>query len=212
MNVDMDDKRLDHSLGNSEALWHTDMSYKQIPPLGSALYSREIPNTGGDTCVSNMYLAYEDLSSELLKSIAGKCAVHDESRNSAGILRPGLKIRKMQPRHLAHTIRLYAHTPKQVVRHYFSAVALLVIFLDYHTVKAKSYLTNFGHMHLKINILGAISGPWVIFYYGITDAPCTVEICLIRTKDASCIGPKLLAAVRFNSELQIISLHAMRDI
>lgn len=94
MNVDMDDKRLDHSLGNSEALWHTDMSYKQIPPLGSALYSREIPNTGGDTCVSNMYLAYEDLSSELLKSIAGKCAVHDESRNSAGILRPGFKDQK----------------------------------------------------------------------------------------------------------------------
>ena len=94
MNVDMDDKRLDHSLGNSEAMWHTDMSYKPIPPLGSALYSREIPPNGGDTCVSNMYLAYEDLSEEMLREIDDKCAVHDESRNSAGILRPGFPDQK----------------------------------------------------------------------------------------------------------------------
>ncbi|HAA91557.1 MAG TPA: hypothetical protein DCS82_08055 [Rhodospirillaceae bacterium] len=89
MNVDMDKKRIDHSLGSAEAFWHTDMSYKPIPPLGSALYSREIPPSGGNTCVSNMYLAYDDLSPELLAEIDGKTAVHDESRNSAGRLRPG---------------------------------------------------------------------------------------------------------------------------
>ena len=94
MNVDMDDKQLDHSLGNSEAMWHTDMSYKPVPPLGSALYSREIPPNGGDTCVSNMYLAYDDLSEEMLREIDDKCAVHDESRNSAGILRPGFPDQK----------------------------------------------------------------------------------------------------------------------
>ena len=30
-------------------LWHSDMSYAQEPPLGSALYGRVIPPYGGDT-------------------------------------------------------------------------------------------------------------------------------------------------------------------
>lgn len=90
-NVDMDKKRLDHSLGSAEAFWHTDMSYKPIPPLGSALYSREIPPSGGNTCVSNMYLAYDELPPDLLAEIEGKTAVHDASRNSAGVLRPGFE-------------------------------------------------------------------------------------------------------------------------
>lgn len=91
MNVDMDKKRIDHSLGSAEAFWHTDMSYKPIPPLGSALYSREIPPSGGNTCVSNMYLAYDDLVPEMRAEIEGKTAVHDASRNSAGVLRPDFK-------------------------------------------------------------------------------------------------------------------------
>ncbi|MFL2688184.1 MAG: TauD/TfdA dioxygenase family protein, partial [Alphaproteobacteria bacterium] len=91
MNVDMDKKRIDHSLSNAEALWHTDMSYKPIPPLGSALYSREVPPSGGNTCVSNMYLAYDDMPEVFLAEIAGKTAVHDASRNSAGRLRPGFE-------------------------------------------------------------------------------------------------------------------------
>ena len=88
-NVGMDKERLDRSLGSAEAFWHTDMSYKPIPPLGSALYAREVPPTGGNTCVSNMYLAYDDLSAEQLAEIDGMTAVHDASRNSAGRLRPG---------------------------------------------------------------------------------------------------------------------------
>ena len=30
MNVDMDQKRIEHSLSNAEAFWHTDMSYKSV--------------------------------------------------------------------------------------------------------------------------------------------------------------------------------------
>lgn len=89
MNVGMEKERLDRSLGNAEAFWHTDMSYKEIPPAASALYSLEIPPEGGDTCVCNMYMAYQDLPPDLLALAEGRTAVHDASRNSAGKLRPG---------------------------------------------------------------------------------------------------------------------------
>lgn len=89
MNVGMEKERLDRSLSNAEAFWHTDMSYKEIPPAASALYSLEIPPAGGNTCVCNMYMAYDDLPADLLAMAEGRTAVHDASRNSAGRLRPG---------------------------------------------------------------------------------------------------------------------------
>lgn len=87
--VDDKGKQRDSGLGNAEAFWHTDMSYKPVPPAGSFLYSREVPEQGGNTCFSNMYLAYETLPQDLLRAIDGRTAVHDESRNSAGRMRPG---------------------------------------------------------------------------------------------------------------------------
>ncbi len=81
------------SLGSYEVVWHTDNSYVEVPPAGSMLYALEIPvNGGGDTWFSNQYRAYEELPAELKRAIAGKRQVHDSSRNSAGILRPGVKM------------------------------------------------------------------------------------------------------------------------
>jgi taurine dioxygenase len=81
-------------LGSYEVVWHTDNSYVEVPPAGSMLYALEIPPAGGggDTSFNNQYLAYEDLSDDLKKEIEGKSQVHDSSRNSAGILRPGVKL------------------------------------------------------------------------------------------------------------------------
>ena len=76
-------------LGNAEALWHTDMSYNEIPPMASALYALEIPPTGGETGFCNMYLAYETMPAALKKRVEGLHCKHDSSRNSAGGLRRG---------------------------------------------------------------------------------------------------------------------------
>ncbi len=76
-------------LGNAEALWHTDMSYNEAPPMASALYALEIPPKGGETGFCNMYLAYETLSAPLKKRIEGLQCKHDSSRNSTGGLRRG---------------------------------------------------------------------------------------------------------------------------
>jgi len=76
-------------LGAYEAVWHTDMSYIPEPPMASALYSLEAPQSGGDTGFCNMYRAYETLDPELRREIAGRLCRHDASRNSAGELRRG---------------------------------------------------------------------------------------------------------------------------
>ncbi len=56
--------------------WHTDHSYDQIPAMGSILYAREVPPTGGDTMFANMYLAYEALSDGLKTTLESLNAVH----------------------------------------------------------------------------------------------------------------------------------------
>ena len=76
-------------LGNAEALWHTDMSYNELPPMASALYALEIPPSGGETGFCNMYLAYETLSAALKRRVEGLRCKHDASRNSTGGLRSG---------------------------------------------------------------------------------------------------------------------------
>ena len=80
-------------LGSYEVVWHSDNSYVEVPPAGSMLYAVIIsPNGGGDTWFSNQYLAYEELPEDLKKAIAGRSQRHDASRNSAGILRPTVKL------------------------------------------------------------------------------------------------------------------------
>jgi taurine dioxygenase len=57
------------------------------------LYALEVPvDGGGDTSFNNQYLAYEELPDDLKRAIEGKYQVHDSSRNSAGVLRPGVKL------------------------------------------------------------------------------------------------------------------------
>jgi taurine dioxygenase len=56
--------------------WHTDHSYDEEPALGSMLYAREVPQTGGDTLFAGMYAAYDALSDGLKKTLEGLSACH----------------------------------------------------------------------------------------------------------------------------------------
>ncbi len=79
-------------LGSLEVVWHSDNSYIEKPPAGSTLYAREIPDDGtGKTSFNNQYLAYEELPDDLRRAVEGKRSKQDASRNSAGVLRPGVK-------------------------------------------------------------------------------------------------------------------------
>ncbi len=79
------------SLGSYELVWHTDMSYNDLPPRASLLYALEVPPEGGNTGFLNMYSAYDTLPDELKRAVEGKSCIHDSSRNSAGELRRGFQ-------------------------------------------------------------------------------------------------------------------------
>jgi taurine dioxygenase len=80
------------NLGAGEAVWHADMTYVDVPPKAAVLYALEVPrNGGGNTYFADMFAAYHALPTALKQGIEGKLAVHDASRNSAGLLRKGFK-------------------------------------------------------------------------------------------------------------------------
>lgn len=56
--------------------WHTDHSYDKAPALGSILSARIVPEFGGDTLFSSMYMAYDALSPGLKKTLSGLKAWH----------------------------------------------------------------------------------------------------------------------------------------
>ena len=59
--------------------WHTDMTFRKNPPLGSVLHGRIIPAKGGDTMFASLSAAYEALSDKIKQYLEGMTAIHDFS-------------------------------------------------------------------------------------------------------------------------------------
>jgi len=52
-------------LGDAGKFWHSDLSYKELPSLGSMLLAQELPEEVGDTLFASQQLTYETLPAEL---------------------------------------------------------------------------------------------------------------------------------------------------
>ena len=63
-------------LGDAGVYWHSDLSYKERPSLGSMLHAQELPATGGDTLFANMHTAWETLPAAMRHAIEGLKAEH----------------------------------------------------------------------------------------------------------------------------------------
>jgi alpha-ketoglutarate-dependent taurine dioxygenase len=79
------------NLGAGEAVWHADMTYIEVPPKAAILYAIEVPPGEGNTYFADMFAAFESLPADLKAKAQGQVAVHDASRNSAGLLRKGYR-------------------------------------------------------------------------------------------------------------------------
>jgi taurine dioxygenase len=60
-------------------VWHSDVTWRATPSLGSILRGRIIPEVGGDTLWSDMVAAYEGLSPAMKEWVCTLTAVHDGS-------------------------------------------------------------------------------------------------------------------------------------
>jgi alpha-ketoglutarate-dependent taurine dioxygenase len=78
------------ALGAGEAVWHTDMSYLELPPDASMLYALEIPPHGGNTSVCGMEAVWATLPADLKTQVQGRRIKHDGTYNSGGYLRKGV--------------------------------------------------------------------------------------------------------------------------
>jgi hypothetical protein len=63
-------------LGDAGHFWHSDLSYKAVPSLGSMLHAQELPSEGGDTLFANQHAAYDALPGRLKRELDGLRAEH----------------------------------------------------------------------------------------------------------------------------------------
>ncbi len=72
-----------------ENTWHSDVTWREEPSLGSILRALEVPPVGGDTLFADMVAAYEGLSDEIKGEIDDKVAVHDFAHFRVGLRKAG---------------------------------------------------------------------------------------------------------------------------
>jgi len=63
-------------LGDAGVFWHSDLSYKEKPSLGSLLHAQVLPAEGGDTLFANQHTAHESLPKALKDLISPLFAEH----------------------------------------------------------------------------------------------------------------------------------------
>jgi taurine dioxygenase len=63
------------------AIWHTDVTFSQRPPMGGVLAARVLPPQGGDTLWASCIAAYEALSAPLQTFLCTLSATHSLSQS-----------------------------------------------------------------------------------------------------------------------------------
>jgi taurine dioxygenase len=100
----------------SENMWHSDVTWREQPSLGSVLRAIEIPRTGGDTLFANMALAYDRLSDSIKEQIQNLVAVHDIARVFAKRLnKKPEELRELYPLMEHPVVRTHPETKQRVV-------------------------------------------------------------------------------------------------
>ena len=101
--------------------WHSDMTFREHPPLGTVLRSKIIPAQGGDTLWASMTAAYDGLSTPMQNFLADLTAEHDFSYGfKESLAEPGGRERLAQavsdnPPVIHPVIRTHPESGKKVI-------------------------------------------------------------------------------------------------
>ena len=103
-------------------IWHSDMTYTKIPPMGAILKAITIPESGGNTMFLNACLAYEQLSKKMKNFLSKLQAVHsivmtntkEEILSEQGLSRFA-KMQKALPPVVHPVIKIHPETGKKCI-------------------------------------------------------------------------------------------------
>ena len=99
-----------------ENFWHSDVTWREKPSLGSILKAVEVPAVGGDTLFANMVMAYKLLPDDIKEAITGQVAVHDIARVFAGRLNKSAEeLRERYPPMEHPIVRTHPETGESVL-------------------------------------------------------------------------------------------------
>ena len=76
-------------------VWHSDVTWRDEPSLGSILRAIEVPDVGGDTLFANMEAAYDKLDDATKAEFQGRRAVHDNEVFLSGMYSRGVSEEKV---------------------------------------------------------------------------------------------------------------------
>ncbi len=82
-------------------VWHSDVTWRKAPSLGSILRARKVPAVGGDTLFANMEAAYDGLDERMKERLEGLIAVHDNENFLAGMKARGASDAEVQAKLVA---------------------------------------------------------------------------------------------------------------
>ena len=100
----------------AENMWHSDVTWREAPSLGSILRALELLTVGGDTLFANMVMAYDRLSDEMKEKIEPLSASHDIARVFARRL--GKKAEELHDKYppMVHpVVRTHPETKERVI-------------------------------------------------------------------------------------------------
>lgn len=120
-----------------ENAWHTDATWREVPPMGCVLRCIECPPVGGDTMWANMALAYARLPAEVQARIAGLRARHSiEATFGASMpLERRLALKAQYPDAEHPVVRVHPETGEQIL--YVNAFT--THFTNFHTADNVRY-------------------------------------------------------------------------
>jgi len=124
-----------------ENAWHTDATWREIPPMGCVLRCVECPPVGGDTMWSNMVLAYERLPEAVKTQIAHLRARHsiECTFGAAMPVEKRLALKAQFPDAEHPVVRTHPETGEKVL----FVNAFTTHFTNYHTPQTVRYGQDF---------------------------------------------------------------------
>ena len=130
-------------------VWHTDMTFKEVPPKLGMLYCRAIDEGFGDTMFCNMYKAYDTLSDGMRAMLDPLKAMHSaarlQRRNNAKSY--NVPIKEIPPPVIHPAIRTHPETGRKAL---FVNPSFVINFIDMTEDEKQpilDYLVNHATQH-----------------------------------------------------------------